>query len=527
MKTAILTLALLALTYTSRDLSNVDQTQPPSKEETLRTYRAVYQDLKQFDFSKTIVRYNGIERASDPIRVDNGLTLPSNNINSKQSPNRNLSRNNDEYLAPGLEISLKADLLNTAQQKVLEIVYQHFKHFEIPVSLEVPGLSLSNLVIDLDPLDPSNLNMFFSPDDNSVVLDFQEIRLSANGNIDVQKWVHLSGTVGVKVRLRRLTVKVVFLDGVRDHNGLYKPQVSVQVALIDIPKDDLQIKVDLSYIPDFLANFIIKFIKGYALDSVKLFVNQFVPGDGTQQVNAIIANQYPINIPVNQTGLAIDLDLSTLLTQKIRVLQDRLLVSVDGIVTTPEDTAPIRPNPSIIHFDPKDNDNILLGISESLVDSALNSFANIDHHNIYSKILGPLKLQIKSNLDERTVTITQKDISLNRMLISVDALYFGFTVKAHYYIDAGLVVNWIDLNQGIVNISITRVKVTDFNFDCNIPIVQAYGHYLKDFIETFGVLVKGYEIGFRPVSIPYNIKFSKIGFELREGYMVILTDVSV
>lgn len=524
MKTATLTLILLTLADTSHCLNNLDETQTPSKEETLRTYRAVYQDLQQFDLSNTIVRYNGVERPNSTIQTDNGLT---NLANSTKANNQNLSGNNDEYLAPGLEISLKADLLNTAQQKVLEIVYQHFKHFEMPVSLEVPGLTLSNLVIDLDPLDPSNLNMFFSPDDNSVVLDFQEISLSANGNIDVQKWVHLSGTVKVKVHLRRLIVKVLFLDGIRDNNGLYKPQVLVKVTLIDIPKDDLEIKVDLSYIPDFLANFIIKFIKGYALDSVKLFIYQFVPGDGSKQVNQIIADQYPLDIPVNQPGLGIDLDLSTLLTRKIRVLEDRLLVSVDGIITTPEDPSPIRPTPSIIDFDPKDTDNVLLGISESLVDSALNSFANIDHHNIYSKILGPLKLQIKSNLDERTVSINKQDISLNKMLISVDAVYFGFTIKAHYYIDAGMVVNWIDLNEGIVNISITRVKVTDFKFECNIPIVQKYGHYLKDFIETFGVLVKGYEIGFRPVVIPYNIKFSKIGFELREGYMVILTDVSV
>lgn len=479
-----------------------------SKEEIMKAYQAVYEDLKDFDFSKAKVRFPENETVSFPQRLK-------------------VAQKSENYLNPGLAISLKEDILNKIQHRVVEEVYAKFKHIELPMSIEIPDVTLSDLKIDIDELKPQNLNLYLSPDDNSLVMDFQEIHMSTVGNIDVRKFVHLHGSVNVKVRLERMTVKVQFLDGAADSSGLFTPQVQVQLALFDVPKDDLEIKVNLKYIPDFVANLIISFIKGSALDSVREYVSTFIPGDGTAQVNQIIQQQYPQNIPISQENLGIDLDLSTLMTQKIGVLPDHFRVSLDGMVTSPKDKDFHRPMPAAIEFDPKDQQNVLLGISESLIDSAVNSLVNVEHQNIYSGSLGPLNFSLKSNLDQKSLTINSKELALNNMLVHVEAEYFGFTMKAEYYLNAGALVNWIDLNQGRANISITRVKVTDYQFDCNIPLVKKYGYLLKDFIEAFGVLVKGYEVGFRSPKLPLGLSFSKIQFELREGYMVILTDLQV
>ena len=508
-----------------------------SKEEKEKLFSELYDDMKNFDFGNTYVKYltmpklshhlnrsldktTDVEVIASETGQNNGSLsdLIDKNISHLQQISSDVLPNDAPYLNPGLGATININLLNEIQQTFVEKLYLQFKEFDLPMEISADFLDLSKLHISLDNLESKNLIFFLSPSDNSIVLTFSDLSMRLAGNIRVHKaFFSSSGTIKVGFTLKSLVAKITFVK--LEDSSLVKPTISAQIIDLDIPEDELKISLDLKYIPDFIMDMVIYFIKGTLIKTLTNFVGDFAKGDGSKQVNEMINQQYPEEVEI--WGVMV----GSLLTDKVIVQQNNLFLSIDGIAYVKDQKPEKRMKVSSMQFSKDDRSSLMTEISQEMLESALKSFIKGEYNNEYTFIAQKLKIKATSNVSTNTITIDSSGIEINNLLVNIDAEFLNFYIKCSFYLDMGVRVNYLDFKNDIANISISKIKVNEYSFDSNLPVLNAFGIYLKKFIETFGVLVIGYNLNIPHVKLPFDFEVSKIMFEMKDKFMVIKTDV--
>jgi hypothetical protein len=474
-------------------------------------------ELNQFDYSQTIVRYvkpNGETRTILPKKPQNKL-LPISKI---QPSNKKVGI----PLSPGAILNLSIEFINSLQHHIVSILYEKFKSFTLPMEVEVPGVTISHFHVDLEDLKVENLNLYLSESDNSIVLGFSGLNMDASADIKINKFmIKESGSFNVKLMLKQLIVKAIFVE--EKSKQLMVPQVSVKLVDLDIPSDEMDIKLKLKYIPSVLSNFIMGFIKGTLIDKIKSFLSDFIPGDGTSKANDLFKQDYPEEIPLIENQLL----LSILLTSPVKVNSDRLMINIDALAYAKAKGKGTREFPSHMAFTNDDGNDIIFGVSQEMIDSVVKSFVTDINNNTYVKEFGNFKAEFQTNIDLNTFVIWESGMKFQKVLVNGQISYLGFTFDIHFLMDFSFEIEEIDFINKQFFVTIKKVELSDYTFKSNIPVIESFGIYLKGFIEAFGILVKHYSIPCPALMLPYDVAVDKVDFRFENGFMVVKIDTEI
>jgi hypothetical protein len=481
------------------------------------SFTKLLNDLKTFDYSQTIVQYiddNGQKHQILPKKTDKQAVSLNQHLNSLQNVNTNLF--------PGAILNLSIDFINSIQHHIVSILYERFKSFTLPMEVDVPGVEISHIHINLEELEIENLNLFLSEEDNSVILKFSDLYMDAAADIHIEKYmVKESGSFSVKFLLEELIVKAVFIKD--KTTQLMVPKFSVQLVDLSIPQDHMDVKLKLDYIPSVVSNFIISFVKGTLIDKITSFLTDYMPGDGSTKANDLIKQKYPNDIELIKDELL----MGVLLTGPVVVKSDRLIANVDGIAYAKSTGKGKRIIPSQMVFTKDDGNDVVLGISEELIQSVMKSYISDINGNEYVKEFGVFKGVFKTNIDESSFKIWESGMKLDQVLVNGQISYLGFTFDINFKLNTSFVINKVDFMNKKFYITLNKVELTDYEFKSNIPLISYLGGYLKPLIETFGILIKNYSIPCSGPTLPFNIILDQIEFRYQSNFMIVKVDTEI
>ena len=494
------------------DQGNGPSPSTQSKSELNNSYRKLYKEWLSFDQSQTIVRYTDSE----------GISKMFSPVNEMKKIQTHLAPMPQIALSPGSILNISIDFLNSVQHHIVQILYQKFKSIDLPLDVEIPGAKIKNIHVDLEDLEVKNLNLYLSEEDNSIMLGFSNLHFDTTADIEINKLnISEAGKVSIRVFLDQLIVKAIFQGD--PSTPLMKPTFSVKLIDIKIPKDDLDIHVKLNYIPAFITDFLISFIKSTVLSKVEDYLYQFISGPGTEDLNKIIQEKYPTSLPL----LNEELQISTFLTGPITVKANRILIGVDALAFRKSKGKGKRDFPSHMAFTSEDGNNIVFGVSQETIGSVIKTFVSDINQNHFDIDYLHFKGSVKSNLDQHSFEIWESGMSLKKVLFNGTLSYLGFKFDVNFKLDLKLVVDNIDfVNQKFI-ISVNKTELTEFSFSSNIPLISFFGQYLKPFIETFGNYFKNYAIPCSALTLPYDINVEKIKFRYENNFMVIKIDTGI
>ena len=460
----------------------------------------------------------------EPSQVHLTFIDKSGKKHSKIPKNNKLKRpevsykNSESSINPGAVLSISFELVDYVKNQIVALLYEQFKDFNMPTEVEIPGLKMWNMNVKLENLNSENVHIFLNPEDNSMVLDFNNLSMSLNSDITIEKYyISKSGKVKVNSIIDKFIMKVYFQD---DGQTLKLPKIQFELVELVIPPSKLDIDLNLDYIPTIVTDFILSFINGMLLDQIEIFLSQFLPTDGTNQVNNLIIQNYPQEISLFDDKLM----LSMFLTENILVEADgksnRLRVALDGMSFLKSEGRLVREIPSEILFTEEDTEGVVLGFSQELVGSALKILFNKIFQNKFEFANGV----VKTDVSENTFKIKTSGMTLENVSVNADVSLAHYTIQSNFILNSGLEVNKFDFQKDTVTFSITKVLLSDYSFKSNNDFVQSFGPYIKSLAEAFGLFFHNFTFPIPGFELPYNIHLDTAQFRNQKGFTVLKVD---
>ena len=465
----------------------------PSDIELNESFKKIYEELISFDLSETIVFYrdsDGKKRIFSPINE-------MKNIKEEKSESKLLSKSY-KALDPGSILNISIDFINSVQHHIISILYKKFKSFDLPLDILIPGVEINNIHANLKDLKVENLNLLLSKSDNSIILAFSDLHFDTVADLHIKKFgISENGKVGIQVYLDELIVKVFFEKDTS--SDLMIPKLSVKLVEIKIPSDQLKITLNLDYVPSMLINYLITFIQSTVLKKIEDYLTKFISGQGTSDLNKLIRQNYPSNVSIIEK----ELQISTLLTDKINIGSNRIMIALDALAYKKSKGKGKRQFPSKMIFTNEDGNDIVFGISQESLGSVFKTYISDIKNNQYHFEHGHIKADFKTNFDDYSFLIWESGMSLNKLLFNGTINYLGFTFDMNFKMDAKFEVENIDFVKKQILVTVKKTELSDYAFNSNIPLISSFGQYLKPFIEVFANYFKNYAIPCPSLTLPY------------------------
>ena len=302
---------------------------PPSEVDLDRIYLEIFQNWRAQGFSETKTFYFDHQHRKR-------LLVP------RPEPSPELGDSEAPSLVPGAVLSVSFELTNYVKDQIVGLLHEQFKDFTLPTQVEAPNLVFSKMNVKLPTLLPENVDMYLDEAQNCAVLILTDIQVQLHSDVTVQKYLIFDkkGRLRVDADIPYLKVKLHFVD--EPGTLLKTPKVLLKLVNLRIPADRLAIDLSLDYIPSFITDTVLFFVKGYLIQQISLFAHDYLPNDGTRQVNEIIRAGFPGELPLYRDSLV----MSIFLTKMIRVQGNRLVIEVDGHTFDKETGRGVRPGPS-------------------------------------------------------------------------------------------------------------------------------------------------------------------------------------
>ena len=481
----------------------------PSQTITDDVFALLLREWQSFDFSRTQVKYvdasgNRLDRIPDrdPIRPEH--------FEPSQA---------DDQLAPGVVLNLSFELVDYVKNQIVEMLFKQFENFTLPTEVSIPGLRMWNLHLNLSNLTSENVSMSLDEAQNCIEVRLVKLAMRLNSDIEIEKfYLTERGTVDVNLIVEELIVKLRFVDD--PGHSLKHPRIQASLVKLDVPPAFLDIALSLDYIPNFLSDFIVSFIKGMLLDQIEIFLVQFLRTEGSAQLNDIIKDNYPAEVPIYGD----DLVMGILMTQMIRVKSNRLEICVDGLAYLKSVTPRARGAPSAIAFSQDDAEGVVLGMAQEAVSSVMEAFFSQLYENHFVIESDSVRGEFKTNVNSGSFVISESGMALKGVLFSGHVEYSSYKLDVNFVMDSGLEINIFDFYKKLVVFSITNVDLSDFKFDCTSEFVESFGPYIKSLIEAFGDFFHNYSLPIPEVDLPYNIHLDSAKFRNQQGYLVLKVD---
>jgi len=296
-----------------------------------------------------------------------------------------------------------------------------------------------------------------------------------------KSFISVSGSATIRGTIQNLGMNIVMAKLVE--NQFVIPQILVQDTNVQMDKGGFDVSLHCSGCPGEVEKWISDYMKDDLLNEIHDQIQAQIPAQANSIGNAILTKSYPRTI-----ALYNNIDIATALTDAIVVEDDHLEVFIDATVF-PSEEGYKRPEEAkvIPHYNPKDPGEIMVFLSEYLVDTlSVTLGKGVQTYNL--TIMGiAYQVSIDPDVGATSLSFEEGDFIL-KMSPSIVAptfgvgLQFGASMKLNPTISSGDAKNMMSVTPTIKEMSLSSINVTigETTFD-----ISAVTDYLNGFIKGF------------------------------------------
>lgn len=420
-----------------------------------------------------------------------------------------------EFLKPGAYLVATQNSLKTIKSRLLVWMFEFFSKFKVPFDVDTNEIKISNVLVTLMELKDKDLLYALNPEDNSVTLTAYNVKLFLTGDIHVNKYITIDGTLEADVYVEKFEIKVFIID--EPGKLIMYPYIKFEMQSMFVRRDKLAVRLNMPYIPNWLTQMVVAFVKDNLVDQAISFLFDYAKGDAEHDFNNIIHDNYPSDITVINN----DITFSLLLTNAPRVFGDYVTLPLDAMVWSKSQGRPARPVPSPIFARKPISGNIGGTMSSESLASLIYTFILYEHKDQFTINLGSGNMLLSFNLKEDQLQIQGSqafapDLEMDINMDFGDGKSLVTSVKA----DFGFIMNYLDFDAGKVNLSVTSLVVKEHTLVSSFDFINDNKLYFMNMIVSSIRILKGYTIRFDHVDLPLYLYFKRIIFLFGSGQML-------
>lgn len=458
--------------------------------------------------------------------TDSGLDLNFEEFRSQSSLMDFLLREEnpvkEDQIEPGAGVVLTRNSLNAIRDRLIPYLMSLFDNFPIDAKVDSDGIKMDHIEASLTKMLPQNLTYTLLPNENAFILNIKKPNVYIKSNLQVNKVLSFVGKLEIVVEVEEIQVKVFLIP--EEGKKLMKPKIKLELLKFDLPSDKIIVSVDLAYVPTWLSDMIIFFIKGNLLNQVRDLVKDYVPNDLCNLLNDLIQEGYPAELPV----IFDDMHLPILLTKAPVITPNQVHLFVDGYIYSDKTGKPeTRRSPSPVTLYTPSDQSISISVSDETVASFFISLLKSEFQNHFNLISeGETSLEIISNIDDGMLTIDGKNLFVKELEVVVDSKISGKPVKYRIKGDMGLMLNYIDFNVGVFNLSVNSLEVLELELKSDFEEIMLNEEYFKNIFVSSIRLLKDFTYKFGKVEFPLYIELSRLNISPKKGFAYVTTSLS-
>jgi hypothetical protein len=278
---------------------------------------------------------------------------------------------------------------------------------------------------------------------------------------------------------------------------------------------NLDINLNMSYVPNFLFKFIMRFFKDKLIKAGVDFLFGYAKGDAKNDFNKIIQDNYPKEVTI----INHDITISMLFTQPPQIFDNNILLSLDAMAYSKQKGRPPRPVPSPISISDPTSGNISGSVSDESFASLIYTFILFEHNNTFVINMGSGSMTITFNLTDSQMQINGDQAYFPNLLINVKADFGKKNLETEILANFGFKMNYLDFDEGVVNFGVSQMDVVEHTILSSYNFINENKLYFKNIIITTIKVFKNYTMRFGHVDLPLYMFFNRIFFIYSEKQM--------
>ena len=356
--------------------------------------------------------------------------------------------------------------------------------------MELQGVTLSNIDVDIDNDSPDNVNFTFNEGLNALEAGI----INTNLTMDFE-WKYsflLSGKATVYGPVSLVLLDLGFTNATK--NNFTVPQVDLSTFDFILDRQSFTLDFSCALCPQLVVNLLINIFRGSLLDSIENSVKNTLNEELINDINVGIYDFYPTTINATQ-----DIGVCTALIDGVRIKSDHLELPVDlTVFLTSEGYQRQGDGPVVPAYDPEIPAEILVSLS---------SYVTTSIQNILNKT--PLSFPFKVLLINMSLNILGPDypteISMKKDNLKIKGSpeldISGLKLKYNVELEANLdfsVRNGDDTNllyitPQLKSVKLSKISVTFLGIKLNLTLFRILLNWIVQLVAN-NILIPTFEI---------------------------------
>lgn len=271
---------------------------------------------------------------------------------------------------PGIMLSVHKQVIDRNLRLALPKILKAISLTPLPYIFQIVNVLVRNVKPTVTSRNPDWMQIDLDQMTNSLKITINQLDLLINCDIEVflNLVPNLKGTLKVKAKAKKVVLRVYLTEDKKHY--FFKPRIYMTFTEIDIDQQNIIFDLDMDMIPNSLVTFIPILFTEKIMPTITYYLQASTHDHTTEQMNAVIQNYFSDNIVLLENKLA----LCMLLTDKVRIQGNRLIVKVAGELFDPSKNFKISENPNQIEFNFSTQQNVQVGVAEHIFTTFFKMF---------------------------------------------------------------------------------------------------------------------------------------------------------
>lgn len=408
---------------------------------------------------------------------------------------------------PGFIAQVNFTALEQLKYSFIPIINKEIKEVDLNDPIDLGELKINRVHASIDPFTPEEFKIE-GADNNVMKMSLTNIAFHIDTDVEVKKsFFHDSGSIKMTGKVDRVDISVIS----NPYNEADpRPYCTVQINNISVNPDNWDFNLDIKYIPDFIANFIMSIVKKTALKSIIDQVSATAVKSANELVTKTIADYYPLAIDTEY-----DTSLSTKLTGMLSFADMSAFVPVDGTFYDTKAGYSHKDNPDPIITKLSDQCTVDMFLTEYTVNTLFNSLFNKDIEFSYKS----LSFKVITEDDKKVVSFKNNNIILDKFSLTFRGEVQGIFVEANTVTSAELFIKSTDASQKTIELGINNLNFDEFELKSSFPFVDKSASIIKSLIYLALKLKNSVKVKIPTFYLPFDIDLTGIEATINEENM--------
>lgn len=398
---------------------------------------------------------------------------------------------------PGLTIKLDLKNIDIVKAKFIPIINKTIEDMTIVENMRIGGFNIKQTNVKIYPIKPEQIIVGMGQGD-ILFLSIKNLYVKTVSNTALDMllfdWDGKISTSGYINRVRCIVKFKKFNE--KDP----RPYLESAIDKVEITNFSWDIDVDADFVPSFITNKVLKVFNQLTLQLLIENIMKNIDADITSIINQAIKREYPLFF-----DLGYDVAVSSKLVEKVRIIDNTLLLKIDG-------TFYDKKKGLIRHDQPLPMD--LNYVGDYLIDLFISDFSL---NSIFQAIADKNMKIYKDNIDliiytgdqHKYISIEEGQLKFDKLKAQANIDYSGYKVKADFTLKGNLDMDTSQIDNELLKLKVKSFEFEEFNLDGNVPYITYVPGVIKFLVKTALYYNNEFTLPIPQFQLPFGIKLTK------------------